>query len=82
MFSLIRGLFLLALLLVGIGIYRGWFSLTGANRDPLTNQVNISVSVDANKMKADAQKVKAKLAEEVAQRVKQLDDPNNAPAVK
>lgn len=82
MFSLIRSLFVLALCLVGIGLYRGWFSLSSASRDPQTNQVNISVSVDASKVKADAQKVKAKIAEEVAQRVKQLDDPAKAQTVK
>jgi len=82
MFSLIRTLFVLALCLVGIGIYRGWFSLSSASRDPQTNKVNISVSVDANRVKADAQKVKAKLAQEVAQRVRQLDDAAKVQTVK
>ena len=33
MFSLIRWLFLLAVCLVGIGLYRGWFSMSNPSRD-------------------------------------------------
>jgi nitrogen fixation-related uncharacterized protein len=73
MFTLLRMLVGVAICLVAIGLYRGWFSLTNATRDPETHKVNISVSVDADKVKADAQRVKAKIAQEVAQRVRQLD---------
>lgn len=82
MFSLIRSLFMLAVCLVGIGIYRGWFTLGNATRDPQTNRVNINVSVDADKVKADAKRVKAKIAAEVAERVRQLDEPTTPPALK
>ncbi len=73
MFSLLRTLFVVAVCLVAIGLYRGWFSLTNATRDPETHKVNISVSVDADKVKADAQRVKAKITAEVAQRIKQME---------
>jgi hypothetical protein len=82
MFSLIRSLVVLVICLVGIGLYRGWFSLANAARDPETHKVNISVSVDADKMKADARKVKTRITEEVAQRVKQLDEPSQTQTVK
>ena len=46
MFFLIRWLFVLALCLGGIGLYRGWFSLSNTGHDPQSNRVNINLSVD------------------------------------
>lgn len=78
MFSLVRFLFFLAVCLVGIGLYRGWFSMSTPSRDPQSDKVNISVSIDAGKVKADAEKVREKIAEKVGPPVKQLEDKTDA----
>ncbi len=67
MFSLLRGLFVLLLCLVGIGLFRGWFSFSNPSRDAETHKVNVSVSVDANKVEADVEKVEEEVSEMVAQ---------------
>lgn len=82
MFSLIRSLVVLVICLVGIGLYRGWFSFSSTTRDPETNKVNINVSVDADKLRADARKVKTRIAEEVAQRVKKTEESAETQTVK
>jgi hypothetical protein len=68
MFSLLRGLFVLLLCLVGIGLFRGWFSFSTPSRDAENNKVNVSVSVDANKVEADVEKVEEEVREMVAHR--------------
>jgi len=70
MFSLGRWLLFLLLCLVGIGLCRGWFSFSKSSRDPQSDQVNINVSVDTAKVKADAQKAE-QFTEKVAQRIKE-----------
>jgi hypothetical protein len=74
MFSLIRALLVIGLCLVGIGLYRGWFSFTTPHRDAQSNNVNISVSVNATKLEADVAKVEEKIAEEIASHTNQPDD--------
>ena len=74
MFSLIRWLFVLALCLGGIGLYRGWFSLSSSGHDLQNNRVNINLSVDEKKMEADVKTAEEKLSEKVAQRVQQIDE--------
>jgi hypothetical protein len=74
MFSLIRFLFLVAVCLVGIGLYRGWFSMSNPSRDAQSDKVNINVSIDASKVKADVEKARAKIAEKVGPSVRQLED--------
>lgn len=69
MFSMIRGVLFLLLCLVGIGLYRGWFSLTSASPDPQTNRVNISLSLDKSKITADVDKAEQRILEKVAQRL-------------
>lgn len=65
----IRSLVLLVLCLVGVGLYRGWFSFSQPAQDPQNHKVNLSVSVDTQRLKADAELVKEKIAEKVAERV-------------
>jgi hypothetical protein len=74
MWSLIRGLFVLLLCLVGIGLYRGWFTFSNPSRDTVNSKINISVSVDPGKLEADAETARKKIAEKIAQRAKQRDD--------
>lgn len=73
MYSLIRGLFVLLVCVVGIGLYRGWFSLSNPSRDTENHKVNISVSVDTNKVETDVKEVEAEIVERIAQRTKPDD---------
>jgi hypothetical protein len=56
--SLIKLLIVLVLCLVGIGLYRGWFSFsrTAAEPKPDDNRVNVNLSVDKGKIKSDIKK--------------------------
>jgi hypothetical protein len=62
MFSSIWKLIVLAICLVGIGIYRGWFTFSNPTRDPAADSVNINVSVNSRKIDADAQKVEQRVS--------------------
>ena len=67
MFSLIRGLLFLAACFVAIGLFRGWFNVSQPGRDPANGQVNFSVSVNTQKVAADAKLAEQKVAERIAQ---------------
>ena len=58
-------LIILVICLVGIGIWRGWFSLLSSSGNPEKDKVNVGVSVDKGKIREDVQKAKAKVGEEV-----------------
>ena len=62
MFSFIQKLLFLAICLVVIGIYRGWFTFSSPSPDPAGGRVDINVSVNARKVDADAQKAEQKVA--------------------
>ena len=55
-------LFVLLLCVVGIGLYRGWFVLTSHSRDE-SNKVDVNLTVDPDKAKEDAEKLKDKTTE-------------------
>ena len=63
--SLIKFLAVLFVCLVVIGLYRGWFSVTGPNSEPQGSKVNVDVSVDKAKMKSDIKKAEGKVEKEV-----------------
>ena len=65
MLFLLRRGWLLLLILVVIGVYRGWVSFSNPSPDPASHKLNINLSVDANKIEADAEKFKEKFSEEV-----------------
>ena len=44
---------LLAIFVVGVGFYRGWFTLTG-NREAEDHNIDVKLSVDTDKIKQDA----------------------------
>jgi hypothetical protein len=67
MLLLLRLLAFLALCLIGIGLYRGWFSFSKPQPDAQANKVDIRVSVDKGKMNADLGKVEKKFNEETKQ---------------
>jgi hypothetical protein len=62
---LTKFLVVLLICLVGIGIFRGWFSVSSTNPDAAGNKVNVNVSVDKGKIKSDVKKAKEKVKEEV-----------------
>ncbi len=53
----------LAILVVGLGFYRGWFALSRPAPDAGSNKVNINLATDPDKMKQDAEAVKDKATE-------------------
>jgi hypothetical protein len=70
--SIFKLLVVLAICLVGIGIWRGWFSFSNTSGDNQKDEINISV--DKGKMKEDVQKAKAKVAEEVKEAVEKVKE--------
>ena len=50
----------LAIIVVALGFYRGWFSVTG-EREEISHNVDVKLSVDTDKVKHDAESVKEKL---------------------
>ena len=53
----------LAILVVGLGFYRGWFALSRPAPDAGSNNVNINLATDTDKMKQDAKMLKDKATE-------------------
>ena len=53
---------MLGVCVVGLGFYRGWFSLSSQSHEAGTNKVNLNLTVDPDKVKEDAAKVKEKTA--------------------
>lgn len=56
-------LVVLAILVIGVGFYRGWFTLSSPDAEKGSNKVNINLTVDPDKAKEDAETVKAKAIE-------------------
>ena len=52
-------LIVLVIGVAGIGYYRGWFTVSGS-REAVSHKVDVHVTVDPDKVKADAQTVKDK----------------------
>jgi len=70
--SIFKLLIVLVICLVGIGIWRGWFSFSNTSGDKQKDEINFSV--DKGKMKEDVQKAKAKVAEEVKEAVDKVKE--------
>ena len=51
------------LCVVGLGFYRGWFTLSRPNGAGDGNKINVQLSVDPDKVKADATEAKDKVTE-------------------
>ena len=56
-------LFVLILCVVGIGFYRGWFAMSSNGADTGDGKVNINLTMDPDKAKQDAEKMKDKATE-------------------
>jgi hypothetical protein len=50
-------LFVMAILVVGLGFYRGWFAVSRPAAETGSNKVNIALEADPDKMKQDAKLV-------------------------
>jgi hypothetical protein len=50
----------LLILVVGLGFYRGWFALSRSPSGVGSNKVNVNLTVDPDKMKADTKMVEEK----------------------
>jgi hypothetical protein len=53
----------IAILVVGLGFYRGWFALSRPAPDAGSNKVNINLATDPDKMKQDVEMVRDKATE-------------------
>ncbi len=53
-------LIVIAILVVGLGFYRGWFTLSRPAADAGSNKVNINLAADPDKIKQDVEVVKDK----------------------
>ena len=60
---LLAVLIVLVLLVIGVGFYRGWFTVSKSDPDAGDNKVNVNLTVDGDKMQEDAEAVKKKAAE-------------------
>ncbi len=76
MFGLFRLAFMLLIGFIGIGWYLGWFSLTQTSQDPQTNKVNLNVSLDRNKIKADIARAEQNLAKRLQETQQAVGQPN------
>lgn len=56
-------LFLLLILVGGIGFYRGWFSMTSDQGNSDSRNVDVNLTVDRDKIDEDADTVKDKVQE-------------------
>ena len=59
--SRLKLVIVLLLCLVGIGFWRGWFSVSSPKPDTEGNKVNVNMSVDKGKIKSDIKKVERKV---------------------
>jgi len=61
--KLIGVVVVLIVCVVAVGFYRGWFALSGPNRNGDGNTINVQLSVDPDKMQSDAAQAKDKATE-------------------
>jgi hypothetical protein len=69
-------LLILTLSVIGIGFYRGWFTVASRSLETPTKQVGVSLTVDQDKVSEDARRVKAEAAEltgKVTEEAKELE---------
>jgi len=61
--TLMKVLVVLVLCTVGLGFYLGWFAVSSHSSGTESNKVSVSLTVDPDTMKADAERVKEKTTE-------------------
>lgn len=55
-------LIVLVVIVISLGFYRGWFTVSGS-REAVSHKVDVNLTVDTDKVKADAESVKDKAKE-------------------
>lgn len=55
-------LIVLTVSVVSVGFYRGWFAVT-SGREAVSHKVDVNLTVDTDKVKADAETVEQKASE-------------------
>lgn len=70
-------LIVLVILVIVIGFYRGWFTLSGG-RESNGNRIDVNLAVDPDKVKQDAETVKEK-ASEFSGKAKEAAEDNSPP---
>ena len=71
-------LIVVVICVVAVGFYRSWFTLSSPSSDTESHKVNVNLTVDPDKVKADAETVKEKAAEltgQATERANELVDP-------
>lgn len=61
--NLLRLVFVLMLCVIGIGFYQGWFTVTSPSSNAESHKVNVNLTVDRDKIKADTETVINQAAE-------------------
>jgi len=56
-------LIVIAILVVGLGFYRGWFAVSRPAPEAGSSTVNVNLAADPDKMKQDAHAIKDKATE-------------------
>lgn len=72
-------LFVLVLCMVGIGFYRGWFAVSNPSPPAGSNDVNVNLTTDPDKMKEDAEAVKDKAGELTEDTKERFSTPADTP---
>jgi hypothetical protein len=67
---------------VAVGFYRGWFTLSSRSPEAGSNKVNVNLTMDGDKMQADAQTVKDQAAELTGKVTEEVKGPGDRPADK
>lgn len=60
---LFRLLVVVAIVIIAVGFYRGWFALSRSRSEEGSNKVNVNLTMDGDKMRQDAEAVKKSSAE-------------------
>ncbi len=68
-------LIVVVICVVVVGFYRSWFTVSSPSTNAESHQVNVSVTVDPDKVKADAETVKEKAAELTGQAAEEANEP-------
>lgn len=67
-------LIVVVICVAGIGFYRSWFTVSSPNSNSESHKVDINLTVDPDKVKADAEIVKDKAAELTGQVTEEAHD--------
>lgn len=74
---MLRVLLVLAILVAALGFFRGWFSFSSHGPNAVDGKVNVSLTVDPEKMQDDATRVRDKtsdVADQTAEEARDLGD--------